>query len=485
MNQPENMTERPANGLKSHHEPDDIRLALEMREYKRAEELTVQVLQGNRLAAQIWVYLGEALLHQGCGDAASRAFERAWLLDPQAQWVEAAHKALSGLQRGPVRRSVDALLDVKPVTVAAAVMARNEARCIERCVQSLIHAVDEIVIIDSGSTDGTVELVEHLPKVRVIRNMQLHDDFAGKRNSGLAHLQSDWVLWVDADEWLFEEDVQAVREAASLFHESTEPTVLNICQVNYIADRESRDYSLPRMFPLHRDLHYYGRVHEQVVIQGQDMYAGGISRQAVRIRLHHDGYEPGIMQHKQKLARNLKLLQKAVEEEPGNPGWLLFYGRETLGSGDTDKALELFVEAERAAQDTPNFGRLSEVLMFMNRIYMSRKDYDSAEAVCMRAIQADSQFPDARYHLAQAQMRKAVALLQAAEQNLKQSKAGFQTYRGNVTADASILDWRADLSLADLAALTGKTAEAKARYGKIARRHPELEKVKRKLARME
>ncbi len=464
---------------------NSLRSLLESSLFKQAEEQAIEFIRANPLHAQAWVYLGEALLHQGYAGQARRALDRGWLLDPQAIWTGAVEKALKNRKDGPVRQAVDKLLTLPPVTVSAAIIARNEARCIVRCVNSLVDAVDEIIVlVDSDSSDGTIELIEHLPKVKLIRNVDLNNDFAGKRNKGLPHITNDWVLWVDADEWLFVEDVAAVREAAALFHSTELPTILNVCQVNYMSGRESRDYSMPRMFPLNRGLHYYGRVHEQVVVEGKNMYEGGAFRQSVRIRLHHDGYEPHIIQQKDKLSRNLNLLEQMVAEEPDNPGWLLYYGRETLGTGDIDKAQHIFLEAERAAEKTPQFGRLADILMYLHRIYMSKQDFDQAEKVCLRTLEVEPNYPDAMYHLAQVQMRKAVLLLQNAEKNLNQSKEAFQTYRGTVTADRNILSWKADLALADLTRLSGKQGEAIKRYEQIVQEHPELEKVKAKLERL-
>ncbi|BBH22238.1 hypothetical protein Back11_35830 [Paenibacillus baekrokdamisoli] len=423
-------------------------------------------------------------MKQGCGEAARSAFDRAWLLDPQALWVQAVQGALAAAPMGPARTEVDELLAVQPVTIAAAIMTLNEARCIERCVHSLMGAVDEIVIIDSGSTDGTIELVEHLPKVKIVHHIELNDDFAGKRNQGLSYINSDWVLWVDADEWLFEEDVAGVREAAGLFHNRVEQVVFNVCQVNYMKGKQSMDYGVPRMFPMNRNLQYYGRVHEQIVMSGADMYEGRMQRQSIRIRLHHDGYEPHILQARNKVNRNLRLLRMMVEEDPDNPGWLLYYGRETLATGDVDKAKQIFEEAAVKAQNKPNFGRLPDILMFLCGIHMNAKNYVQAEAVCRKALEVQPTFPDALYHLAQAQMRQAVALLQSAERHLQESKEAFQSYRGTVTADHTILGWKADVALADLTRLSGKHAEAKEKYEQILQKHPNLQSVRKQLEKL-
>ncbi|REE56312.1 tetratricopeptide repeat protein [Paenibacillus taihuensis] len=462
-----------------------IRQALTVRKFKLAEKLALDSLRSQPLIAQNWVFLGEALLHQGYAQEAGRAFERGSLLDPQAQWTGEVEKVLAGKPPGESRADLEELWQLQPaVTVAAAIMTRNEARCIVRCVNSLQDAVDEIVIIDSDSTDGTIELVEHLPKVKIIRGVALNDDFAWKRNQALPHIKSDWVLWVDADEWLFQEDREAVRIAASMFHNRFQHAVLNVCQVNQVQGKVTADYANPRMFPLNRGLHYYGRVHEQVVIEGEDMYDNRMMRRPVRIRLHHDGYEPAIMGQQNKLDRNLRLLRLMVEQDPDNPGWYLYYGRETLATGDMEKAKELFLEAERLAAGKPNFGRLLDVLMYLNKIYMSSNNYEQAQRVCLRALEVQPGFPDAKYHLARAQMRQAGVLLQQAERSLKESKEAFRNYRGTVTADAAIADWKADLALADLTAIAGKRSEARGQYERILSRHPELNMVQKKLNSM-
>ncbi|MBP1995712.1 glycosyltransferase [Paenibacillus eucommiae] len=464
---------------------EQLQQALIDKQYNHAEKVALELLRINPFAAQVWVYLGEALLHQGYGQTARAVFERGWLLDPQATWVGAVQQALAQSGEGALHAEIERILTVNKVTVAAAIITRNEARCIERCIRSLIEAVDEIVVLDYDSTDGTLELIEHMPKVKVVRGVAFDDDFAAKRNQGLGVIESDWVLWVDADEWLDAGDARCVREAAALFDTLNIPAILSICQANHIQGRIAPDYSLPRMFPLRRGLHYYGRVHEQVVSAGKGVFDSDLFRHSVRIRLHHDGYEPHIMKFKNKLDRNIALLEKMLEDEPDHPGWLLYYGRELLGRGEKEKAIAMLLRAERASEHVPGFGRLLDVLMFLLKIYMSDNQLDQAEEVCRRALAMEPDFPDAQYYMAQIQMRRAVGLLREAESHLKRSKQTFHTYRGTVTADGQIPDWKADLALADLARLAGKTTEARAIYQDIAKRHPELESVKNKLEKLE
>ena len=107
-------------------------------------------------------------------------------------------------------------VDVKPMKgtvggtlLSLVVIAKNEADRIARCLQSVPFA-DEVLVLDSGSTDGTPEVAERCG-ARV-----LHTDWPGhvaQKNRGLAECAGDWVLSLDADEWLSSEAQQQLQSA--------------------------------------------------------------------------------------------------------------------------------------------------------------------------------------------------------------------------------------------------------------------------------
>src|SRR5699024_1522591 len=147
--------------------------------------------------------------------------------------------------------------------------------------------------------------------------------------------------------------------------------------------------------------------------------------------------------------------------------WWHYLGRETLNSGDEEKALELLREAERKSLAEPRFGRLAEIHLLLAEIYLSHERLDDAEAVCLRSLEARPDFPNMHYMLAQIRMRKASYLLEQAEASLKQSKQAFQSYRGLVPADRAIQDWKADTALADLAYVAGDAEQAERLYREV------------------
>src|SRR3954453_11439767 len=98
-----------------------------------------------------------------------------------------------GQSAGGSRRSEEA-----PMAVSLAMIVRNEARCLPRCLGTVREAVDEIVVVDTGSNHGTGEIA------RTLADRVLHfawcDDFAHARQHAFDAARGDWVMWLDADD---------------------------------------------------------------------------------------------------------------------------------------------------------------------------------------------------------------------------------------------------------------------------------------------
>ncbi|TVY10465.1 glycosyltransferase family 2 protein [Paenibacillus cremeus] len=463
---------------------ESIIAALKEQRYTEAERGAIEEIRRAPLAPQAWTLLGEALLHQGYGHAARKTFGRAWLLDPEAAWVEQVEQALKRTQPGPSRADIDELLQVKRVTVTVGIIARDEERTIRRCLASLQGAVDDIVVVDCESKDATASIAAEFPGVKIVRT-SWNNDFSALRNAGLAVMNTDWVLWIDADEELHPDDVTAVREVAGLYDDMDVPSVLYIWQVNRIAGSVRHEFSQTRMFPLRYGLRYHGRVHEQVGPREGSIYSQVTYRKPVRIRLLHDGYEPDIVKQKDKISRNLRLLEMMVKEEPDNPGWWMYYARESLAAGQTEQALEAIRRTEETALHQPRFGRLLDALMLKAKIHLAARRWDEVEEACMKALELDADFPDAQFYLATAKLHRGAELHREAEKLLRQSKDSFKRYRGTVSPDHEIAQWKADVSLADIARSVGKFADATQMYQQVQARAPYVHQIHKPLQRME
>jgi glycosyltransferase involved in cell wall biosynthesis len=458
--------------------------ALTKLDYKKAEQLSIFHLGENPLEPQLWLYLCEALLQQGYGASAYKTFERAWMLDPQGSWLESVKHRFRHTSGQRNKKSIEKLLQVKPVKVAAGVIVKDEERSIHRCLSSLVDAVDEIIVVDTGSTDGTLDIVRSFPNVKIVE-FAWCDDFSAARNAGLEQMESDWVLWVDADEYLFPDDIQNVRIAAGLYDEFEPTAILRVGIYNQIHQSVSVNYNVVRMFPLRRNLRFWGRIHEQIG-HSDGIHAIPFYIPAVRVRLHHDGYEPSVVQMKNKMDRNLRLLQQMVDENPDDPTWLLFLGRETfLLKKDVEKAIELLLQAEEKARDLDWFGAKLDIYRLLVEAFLAKSNFHMAEDMCQRALTVDPNFPDARYYLSFIQLQQALGLFKSAEQNIIKAKDSFHQYKGKVTPDHQILDWKADLVLGDIYLLSGNLHKAMPIYQSLIKKYPNLDAAKKQLQAIE
>jgi glycosyltransferase involved in cell wall biosynthesis len=200
--------------------------------------------------------------------------------------------------------------------LALVMIARDEARCIARALRSARPWVDELIVLDTGSTDDTVAIAR--AEGARVETFTWVKDFAAARNAALALSTADWNLVLDADEVLSE----GMAELAAL--KQTAPTfvgLINVCSETRVpgagaADAQQASSWLPRLLP--QGVRYEGRIHEQPV--------STLPRRDWPVVVAHDGYLPEQMQAKGD--RNLRLLELAVAEHPQEPYWHYQLGKD-------------------------------------------------------------------------------------------------------------------------------------------------------------
>jgi glycosyltransferase involved in cell wall biosynthesis len=184
--------------------------------------------------------------------------------------------------------------------IALVLIARDEARCIERCLASARPWVDEMVVLDTGSLDATPALA-HGCGARV-ESFAWVDDFSAARNAALALTDAPWRLVLDADEWI----VSGGDALAALRDEPAE--FVGLLSVQSKLDGGGLETLAPSWLPrlLPRGVGYSGRIHEQP--------AGNAPRRRLALTVAHDGYLAA--QRERKHGRNEKLLRLSLAEHP-------------------------------------------------------------------------------------------------------------------------------------------------------------------------
>src|SRR5262245_57509130 len=88
-------------------------------------------------------------------------------------------------------------------------IVRNEEESLDRCLASARGLADELIVVDTGSTDRTVEIAR--AHGASVHHFKWCDDFAAARNVALRHATGQWCLHLDADEWVVEAEAGALR----------------------------------------------------------------------------------------------------------------------------------------------------------------------------------------------------------------------------------------------------------------------------------
>ena len=196
--------------------------------------------------------------------------------------LRAGYDVLRNMHRGPkaVRKAADQrrirerkqnrwTLKRRP-TVSVCILTQNHHLTIQACLNSVVPVADEVIVLDSGSTDGTLELVRGYPKVKVIHNE--FKDIASQRNVYLAEATHDWILSIDADEVMGEglgkEVPRLIRSASYSAYWFPRYWLVSVNPLQYLENEVTYpDYQL-RLIRNVPGLAFYNRVHQEIEVPG-------------------------------------------------------------------------------------------------------------------------------------------------------------------------------------------------------------------------
>ena len=198
--------------------------------------------------------------------------------------------------------------------LAACYIVKNEAKELDQSIHSLRHAVEELVIVDTGSKDNTVEIAKSYGAK--IFHFPWQDHFAKARNFALAHVESPWIIFLDADEY-FRHPMEIQPAIQELLKGQPQSDAILLLRYNIDIDHQGKilpyDISL-RILRNAPELHYQGRIHEMLRNRLGQL---NTTHADERLALIHTGYSS--LRNTNKIQRNLTLLEKEVAENGRTP----------------------------------------------------------------------------------------------------------------------------------------------------------------------
>lgn len=260
-------------------------------------------------------------------------------------------------------------------SISLCMIVKNEEKYLRGCLESARPFVDEIVIVDTGSTDATVSIAEEFGAK--VFNFTWNGNFSDARNKSLRHAVSDWILYLDADERLQNGEVmRALRPSSSTiaYHVSIRSKHIlpsgTVDQVN----------QYQRFFRRNPKIFFEGVVHEQVLPSLVRMHKAILPSS---IFIEHLGYGESLDKINEKCRRNSELLLKQLEKNPKD-----YYAHYQLGN--TYGVMLRYDEAEvhllKAVENDRNVSIRGSACNILVEIEMHRSDLDRAEYWCRRSV---------------------------------------------------------------------------------------------------
>jgi len=249
------------------------------------------------------------------------------------------------------------------MTLSLAMIVKDEEEHLGRCLEAAAPWVDELIVVDTGSTDRTTQIArEHGAQVL---HHEWTGDFAAARNVSFDAATCDWVMYLDADEVLVDGEGPRLREL--LGHVWREAFFL--VETNYTGALEEGTavtHNALRVFRNRPEYRFAGRMHEQIAQHLPSYLPERVELSPVRI--DHYGYLGVVRDTKGKGRRNIELLERQEAEQGSSPFLHYNLGSEYAAAGDRRAALERFRKAWALLESRPDLGRFGFVPSLAGRL---------------------------------------------------------------------------------------------------------------------
>ncbi|MBE7444557.1 MAG: tetratricopeptide repeat protein [Planctomycetia bacterium] len=278
-------------------------------------------------------------------------------------------------------------------TLSACMIVKNEEKFLFQCLESIKNAVDEIIIVDTGSTDKTIEIAQSFGAI--IHHHPWKNSFSEARNHSLSYANCDWILQIDADETLEHADIPLLHNL--------------ICVDSYNAIFVAIYSELPGG----RSKHYYTRVfrrgkayfegivHNQLIFEGASLQS--------EIRFYHYGYNLTEHEMQNKYKRTGNLLREQLAENPDNIFIMTNLIRNYRNEYNFNKVIELGEKGLKLLVSQTDFNSCNQrQRIYIDLVYafINTNQLDRAEEICEDAIKEHNDSLDILFVMGEILLRR-------------------------------------------------------------------------------
>ena len=261
--------------------------------------------------------------------------------------------------------------------ISVCMIVKNEERSLSRCLDSIKDIADEIIIVDTGSTDKTIEIAESF-NARIY-HFDWINDFSAARNESIKYANYNWIFLIDADEVL---EKDSKNEIQSLEKNHKHPSLLQVRIVSETSDQNFNESKVARIFSNGYNLKFKNNIHEQI---NEDLINPKNSLNKVRtnIILSHDGYNINVIDQKNKQDRNIPLLKKMMQKEKEFYYWPYTLAISYMSINQNDKALKyLKISYKESLQSVIK----ASILDLIGVVHKSNNEWELVKEYALRSL---------------------------------------------------------------------------------------------------
>jgi tetratricopeptide (TPR) repeat protein len=262
-------------------------------------------------------------------------------------------------------------------------IVKNEKHFLSKCLDSVSPFVSQIVINDTGSTDGTLDLIKKY-NVDLIQN-KWEDNFALARNQALEKATEPWILVLDADEVVEQNFFENVKKYIEQDFEGFLVTIINFQSNSELF--QTIPHKLLRLFKNHKKHRFSGKIHEQI---SDSILKNGGKIASTDLIINHFGYQE---KSKKKTERNIQILKNQVNENPTDAYTWYQMGVTSYGKSDFDNAKSYFDKSLMYEDATFSDEIMFTIYVKLAQIFFQRSNYHQAEELIQIALQIDINNP--------------------------------------------------------------------------------------------
>ncbi|MFC5401743.1 glycosyltransferase [Cohnella soli] len=269
--------------------------------------------------------------------------------------------------------------------ISVCMIVKDEEAVLERCLRSISEHIEEIIIVDTGSTDATKSIA--LKYTDKVYDFKWINDFSAARNEALKYATGKFIVVLDADEYMDETNLTILKQQL----EATTPqantiyalTVVNVADGN----KPSTEDPILRAFANGFGIRYVRPIHEQPA-----PVRGNSSLSYLPVRIMHSGYTEATVIAKNKHERNLNIFHTMQEEKQFSPYDECMLGRQLLMMGRKEEALPHLLRGLREGNENAEWYRHNVVSTI--ELYVSLNRFIEAYEVYQQSLRRYRDYPD-------------------------------------------------------------------------------------------